>query len=118
MRYLCLVNLDRDLIAVMTDADWRQLDRDSLAYDAALRAGGNYISSSALGPIGDATTVRVRKGARLTTDGPFVETKEFVAGFILIEARDKAHALDLAAGIPCGRVGSVEVRELAAIEAE
>jgi hypothetical protein len=118
MRYFCLVNLDRDLAAAMTDAEWRLLDRDSLAYDDTLRAGGNYITSSALGPIGNATTVRVRKGSRLTTDGPFAETKEFVAGFILIEARDKAHALDLAAGIPVGRVGSVEVRELADIQTE
>lgn len=115
MRYLCLVNLDRDLASAMTGEQWRQLDRDSLAYDEVLRAGGNYVASSALGPVEDAVTLRIRDGSRLTTDGPFVETKEFVAGFILIDARDKAHALGLAAGIPVGRVGSVELRELAGI---
>jgi hypothetical protein len=112
MRYLCLVNLDRDLIAAMSDEEGKRLDRDSLAHDDALRAAGNYITSSALGPVQNAVTLRIRDGARLATDGPFVETKEFVAGFLIIEARDRDHALDIAAGIPCGRLGSIEVREL------
>jgi hypothetical protein len=117
MRYLCLVNLDRDLIATLSEEDGRKLDHDSLAHDDALRAAGNYITSSALGPVGNAITVRIRDGARLTTDGPFVETKEFVAGFLIIEARDRDHALDIAAQIPCGRLGSIEVRELVDIGA-
>lgn len=117
MRYLCLVNLDRDIAATISEVEWRQIDRDSLAYDDVLRAGGHYVSSSALATIDKAITVRIRAGARLTTDGPFVETKEFVAGFILIEAESHAQALDLAAGIPLARIGSVELRELATVEA-
>ena len=118
MRYLCLVNLDRDLIAAISDEDGRKLDRDSLAHDDALRAAGCYVTSSALGPVQDAVTVRIRDGARLATDGPFVETKEFVAGFLIIEARDRDHALDIAAEVPCGRLGSIEVRELVDIGAQ
>jgi hypothetical protein len=113
MKFMCLVCLDRDIAASMTEDDWRIIDRDSLGYDDVLREGGHYITSSALEPVKAARTVRVRKGRTQTTDGPFVETKEHVAGFILIEARDRDEALDVASRIPLARIGSVEVRALA-----
>ncbi len=64
----------------------------------------------ALQPVNTATTVRVRAGKTLLTDGPFAETKEQLAGFYLVEAKDLNEAIQLAAGIPAARVGSVEVR--------
>jgi hypothetical protein len=115
MKFMCLVCLDADMARAMTQEDWRSLDRDSLGYDGVLAEKGNYITSQALQDIGTAMTVRVRKGEALVTDGPYVETKEHVAGFILVEARDMAEAVELAKGIPLARVGSVEVRPVMTI---
>ena len=69
--------------------------------------GGN-----ALQPISSATTVRVRDGKRLTTDGPFAETKEQLGGYYLVEARDLDEAMTMAAKIPAARYGSIEVRPI------
>ena len=110
MRFLCLVNLDRDEAARLSEADWRKIDIDSIDYDEELERQGSYIVSMALAEPATARTVRVRKGRAITTDGPFAETKEHVAGFILIEARDLAEALEIAAKIPLATIGSVEVR--------
>lgn len=110
MRFLCLVNLDKDEAAKLADADWRVVDRDSLAYDDVLEAQGSYVVSMALQPPQTARTVRVREGRAMVTDGPFVETKEHVAGFILIEAKDIEEAVEIAKGIPLARIGSIEVR--------
>jgi hypothetical protein len=78
--------------------------------------GGEYaksiVASSALQPTSAATTVRMRNGKRLTTDGPFAETKEQLGGFYLIEAGDLDQALDMAAKIPAARFGSIEVRPI------
>ena len=96
----------------MSEAEQRQLDRDSLAYDAELEAGGHYVTANALQPPDSAVIIRVRNGQMLTTDGPFTETKEQLAGFILIEARDLNEAIRLAAGIPMAKVGAIEVRAM------
>jgi hypothetical protein len=77
-----------------------------------LRASGRCIASEALQPVETATTVRVRSGKVSITDGPFAETKEQLAGFYMIEARDLNEAIQVAANIPPARVGSVEVRPI------
>jgi len=105
MKYLCLVYGEEDKIATMDD-------RECLAYDAGLRASGRCIASEALEPIATATTVRVRNGRLSISDGPFAETKEQLAGFYLIDARDLNEAIQLAAKIPPARIGSVEVRPI------
>jgi hypothetical protein len=79
------------------------LDRNSLAYDDELRKKNQYIAAEALQPVGRARTVP-------SPDGPFAETKEVVAGFILIEAAGMDQALEIAAGIPLAKPASVEVR--------
>jgi hypothetical protein len=81
-----------------------------LAYDDELRKKNQYIAAEALEPVGRARTVRIRRGKRSITDGPFDETKEVVAGFILIEAAGMDEALEIAAGIPLAKLGSIEVR--------
>jgi hypothetical protein len=68
------------------------------------------LAAEALQPVSTATTVRMRNGKLSITDGPFAETKEQLAGFYLIEAKDLNEALQVAGGIPAARVGSVEVR--------
>ena len=73
---------------------------------------GLSVSSSRLMPTTTATTVRVRDGETLTSDGPFAETKEQIGGFWILECRDLDHAIELAAQIPTARQGSIEVRPI------
>ncbi|HKQ98243.1 MAG TPA: YciI family protein [Candidatus Polarisedimenticolia bacterium] len=103
MKYLCLVYGEEAKIATMDD-------HECLSYDEGLRASGRCVASEALQPIEMATTVRVRNGRVAVTDGPFAETKEQLAGFYLIEARDLNEAIQVASKIPPARVGSIEVR--------
>lgn len=112
MKYLLLVRVDEEKIEALSPSDSQQLDDDSLAYDDTLRKGGHLIAAQALQWARDAAIVRVQKGKRVITDGPFVETKEQVGGFILIEARDRNEAIRLASQIPVARFGAIEVREI------
>lgn len=105
MRYLCLVYGEERKIGEVDD-------RKCLAYDSELRERGHCVASEALEPVATATTVRVRNGRLSVTDGPFAETKEQLAGFYLIEARDLNEAIQLAAKIPPAEVGCVEVRPI------
>ena len=105
MKYLCLVYLDEQRLDELPD-------EDCVAYDTGIRKSGHCIASEALESVQTATTVRVRNGKVGVTDGPFAETKEQLAGFYLIEARDLNEAIQLASKIPPARVGSVEVRPI------
>jgi hypothetical protein len=105
MKYLCLVYVEESKLDAVPD-------RECLEYDAALRASGRCLASEALQPVDTATTVRVRNGKVSITDGPFAETKEQLAGFYLVEAKDLDEAIQLAARIPPAREGSVEVRPI------
>jgi hypothetical protein len=80
------------------------------AYTKMLRDSNAYLGGDGLKPVSTATTIRIRDGQTLTTDGPFAETKEGLGGFYLIEARDLDHALELAAACPGAHYGSIEVR--------
>jgi hypothetical protein len=86
------------------------LIREHLAYDEGLRASGKLIDSGSLQLEDTAAMVRVRTGKTSVTDGPFAETKEHLAGFYLIEAKDRDEAVRIAAGIPSARTGWIEVR--------
>lgn len=105
MKYLCLVYGEENKISAMDD-------HECLAYDKGLRASGHCIASEALEPIATATTVRMRNGKLSVSDGPFAETKEQLAGFYLIDARDLNEAIQLASKIPPASVGCVEVRPI------
>lgn len=110
MKYLLLVHLDGAEMAKQSKEEWAQLDRASLEYDRELERAGHFIAASALGDPKDAVIVR-RNGDRFsTTDGPFVEAKEHLGGFIFVEARDLNEAVAIAAKIPVGRFGAIEVR--------
>lgn len=89
------------------------------AYEAAAEDAGVFIASQALQGVETATTVQVRDdGERIVTDGPFAETRELLAGFNLINARDEEEAMRIARGFPWARYGSLEVRPVADMEAE
>jgi hypothetical protein len=105
MKYLCLVYGDERAMETVPDAH-------CLAFDASIRASGHCIASEALQAVATATTVRVRNGKVSVTDGPFAETKEQLAGFYMIEARDLNEAIQLASKIPPAQIGSIEVRPI------
>ena len=105
MKYLCLVYGEEASMATVDD-------RHCLEVDRALRESGHCIASEALQPVATATTVRVRNGRVSVSDGPFAETKEALAGFYLVEARDLNEAIQIAARIPPAAVGCVEVRPI------
>ena len=103
MKYLCLVYLAHDKLHAVAD-------RECMACGDGLRKSGFLIAAEPLEPVDTATTVRVRNGKVSITDGPFAETKEQLAGFYLIDARDLNEAIQVASKIPPAREGSVEVR--------
>jgi hypothetical protein len=105
MKYLCLVYGEESALRECPD-------RDCLAFDQDARASGHCVASEALESVAAATTVRVRNGKVSVTDGPFAETKEQLAGFYLIDARDLNEAIALAAKIPPAKIGSIEVRPI------
>lgn len=110
MKYLCLVYLVPGALAHLSSEDQAALDRDSLAYDDELTRRGHFIAASALQGVGTAKSIRRGSGKPLVTDGPFAETKEVLAGFIFIEAKDQAEAVEIASQVPVGRYGTIEVR--------
>jgi hypothetical protein len=103
VKYLCLVYL--------TPEQWSSAsDEECMAVGNELRASGHFIDGTPLHATHTATTVRVRNGQVSVTDGPFAETKEQLAGFYLIDARDLNEAIQLASKIPPARFGSIEIR--------
>ena len=108
MKYLCLVYLDEKRLDELPD-------EDCVAYDTEIRNSGHCIASEALQSVQTATTVRMRNGRMSVTDGPFAETKEQLAGFYMIEAKDLNEAIHIASRIPPARVGSIEVRPIRTI---
>lgn len=107
MKYLCLIYSDEQVLHTSPDSPH---DSECLAYAEAVQASGRMLAAEPLEPVTTATTVRMRNGKLSITDGPFAETKEQLAGFYLIDAKDLNEALQVAGGIPAARVGSVEVR--------
>jgi hypothetical protein len=103
MKYVCLVYSEEGKLEAVSD-------RECLTFGEELRVGGYRLGGEALQSVQTATTVRVRNGRLSLTDGPFAETKEQLAGFYLIDARDLNEAIQLASKIPPARVGSIEVR--------
>jgi hypothetical protein len=77
-----------------------------------LHANKQYLSASPLQPAATAAVVRVRQGKPLVTDGPFAETREQLASYFLIHAKDREEAISITARVPCARIGTVEVRPL------
>jgi len=116
MRYLCLVYFKPETLAALSASEKVKLDHDSLAYNEELRQKKQYIAAEALAAVGNARTVRVRRGKASVTDGPFSETKEVVGGFILVEAGGMAEALKIGEGIPMAKLGSIEVRPIQEIK--
>ena len=116
MQYMCLIYDDETMWQTMPEADRNGVMGQYMAFTESIRESGNMVAGDALQPTSTATTVRVRNGETLMTDGPFAETKEQLGGYYLIEAKDADEALAIAARIPSAKYGSIEVRPLMVFE--
>jgi hypothetical protein len=115
MRYLVLIYDEETANPSPEPPDpevWAQVMGDYNAYSKMLRDRGAYVAGEALQGVATATTVRIRDGQTMTTDGPFAETKEALGGFYMIEAKDLDEALELGAACPGAKFGSIEVRPI------
>jgi hypothetical protein len=115
MRYLVLI-YDENTASPSPEppdpAVWGAVMEEYNQYTKMLRDRGAYVAGEALQPVTTATTIRVRDGQTMTTDGPFAETKEALGGFYLIEAADLDEALRLGGACPGAKFGSIEVRPI------
>ena len=107
MQYVLLIYMEEQ---AMSEAEREHCYVESAQLAQQLHASGQYLATAPLHPVAMATSVRVRDGKRLVTDGPFAETREQLGGFFLINARDLDEAISIAARIPGVRVGTVEIR--------
>jgi hypothetical protein len=112
MRYLCLIYHDESARDAISAAEWEAMLRAGIARQEEMLASGASLDGSALQPVRTAMTVRCANGRTSVTNGPFAETKEQLAGYVLIEAPDMEAAVREAATLPPGRFGAVEVRPL------
>jgi hypothetical protein len=118
MRYAFLIYCDESTKPGQGTADAEDCRRAYFALADEAKAMGIHLESAVLQPVATATTVRVRDGRPLTTDGPVAETKERLAGLYLLTCADLDEALDFAARIPAAKHGAVEVRPARPIEGD
>lgn len=107
MKYMLLIYLDEQ---ALSEAERQQCYAESTQLAQEIHSSGQYLAANPLHPTSMATSVRVRNGKRLVTDGPFAETREQLGGYFLIEANNLDDAIGIAARIPMARKGTVEVR--------
>ena len=112
MQYLLLIYWNEAEAAKMTEADGAALTKEYGEFTQGIVKSGHFRAGDALQPTRTATTVRVRGGKTMTTDGPFAETKEQLGGYYVDEAKDLDEAIKMAAHIPNARDGSIEVRPI------
>jgi hypothetical protein len=112
VRYLLLIYSDEKTFTQMPEKDLEGLMGEFHAFTTSVKESGAHLASQRLRPVSTATSVRVRGGKKLVTDGPFAETKEQLGGFYMIEAKDLDEAVAWASRIPGARYGTIEVRPI------
>jgi hypothetical protein len=112
MKYMLLIYHDEQSWSAITEAERQQIYGDFRKLREELLARGQFVTGSQLQPISTATSVRVRDGKELVTDGPFAETHEQLGGYFLVEAENLDEATSIAARIPSAKTGTIEVRPL------
>jgi len=109
MKYMLLIYLDEN---AMSESEREHCYVESTELAHKLSSKRQYLGASPLQPVSTATSVRVREGKRLITDGPFAETREQLGGFYLVDVNNLDEAIEIAAQIPAGRFGTVEIRPI------
>ncbi len=112
MKYICLICAET-VMEHMSDADAESHFREYADFTDEIKRAGHFVSANRLKPADSATTLRVRGGKLMTTDGPFAETREQLGGYYVIDAKDLDEAIAVASKIPGARFGCVEVRPIA-----
>jgi len=112
MKYMLLIYADEQ---VWTEPERQECYGESTQLAHTLKSSGQYLAASPLQPVSTATSVRVREGKRLVTDGPFAETREQLGGYFMITAEDLDDAINIAGRIPGARKGTVEIRPVVEI---
>ena len=112
MQYLLMIYQNEVEYAKNDAATTQKLTAEYQTFTQAIIQSGSFKAADRLQPTTTATTVRVRDGKLLTTDGPFAETREQLGGYYLVEAKDLNAAIEIAARIPSARTGSIEVRPI------
>lgn len=110
MKYMLLIHDDEQGWAKLSDAERQKIYAEYGQFGQSVKASGNYLAGAQLQPTTTATSVRVRDGKRLVTDGPFAETREQLGGYYLVEAKNLDEAIGIAARIPSASFGTIEVR--------
>ena len=112
MKYACLIYGDETTLQKMTKEEMGKMSADSKAFHETLQKNGQFVAMHGFTGANTATTVRVRGGKTVKTDGPFAETKEQLGGYYLVEAANLDEALEIASRIPSAEFGSIEVRPI------
>ena len=112
MRYILMVCTDESTVAAMSPEEGSAMMTEYAAFGEEMGRRGVLQGGERLRPTTDATTVRVRDGEVLTSDGPFAETKEQVGGYYVVDCKDLDEAIEIAGKVPGARVGTVEVRPI------
>ena len=115
MKFMLLVHHNEANFAKFSETTRQEMLAESIQLTHQLHTNGQYLHASPLQPTSTAMTVRVREGKSFITDGPFIETREQLAGYFLINARDRDEAIAIASRIPGARIGAVEVRPLSEV---
>ncbi len=112
MQYVALIYTNQEEDAARPPEAQQEEFKGYFAFNTLAKEQNAYLAGEALMPASGATSVRVRNGERIVTDGPFAETREALGGFYLLDCRDLEHAIELASKIPAAAHGTVEVREV------
>jgi hypothetical protein len=112
MKYMLLIYDDEVVFDKIAKEEQQEILAESVRLTHELHANKQYLSASPLQPAATAAVVRVRDGRSVVTDGPFIETREQIAGYFLIDAKDRDEAIGIAGRVPGARIGTVEVRPL------
>ena len=118
MQYMCLIYDEESTWANMPEDERNAAHAEYMTFTQAIKDSGNHVAGDALQPISTATSVRVRNGETLVTDGPFAETKEILGGYYIVDVPTLDEALALAAKMPNIAYGSVEVRPVMVFDQE
>ena len=112
MKYILLVHHSEDVLNALGEDERARMLEESVQLCNQLHQNGQYFDAAPLHPSAMSTSVKVRDGQSLVTDGPFAETREQLGGYFLVDASDLDEAISIARRIPGGRIGTVEIRQV------